>query len=418
MNWLTTQLEHIFKGGPAVLGRKAIIGLITAIHSVWAIPLIVFIRVMRPWWHIRMGTLIAERSGHFVFDAAYYFTLAKQAKAKLHATFLFWFPNATANAQWARMVRRNLTARWWVRYLIFFNRAIPGGQLHELPGTHGSRDVSGIIARSTSSLAFEQEEDEKARRWLRRRGWRDDEPFVGLLVRDSAYLSSHPLHASTARGHLGRHDHRDSDIATYTEAVRWLADRGYWIIRMGKTAHHPLEAARSRIVDYPFMNDQDDLYDIWLAANCRFFISTGTGIDSIPTAYRQPVVYVNYIPLNHICSYARNITVPKRLRWQHSGKALTLREQLQHGYLGAANYEAAGIAVENLTCGEISAAVMECEHRLTGQWQESDASRRRQARFWEILAASPEYHKLHGYIHPESRAGSDWLESMGDAFLE
>jgi putative glycosyltransferase (TIGR04372 family) len=278
--------------------------------------------------------------------------------------------------------------------------------------------VQGFLARSLKPFAFEDGEDERTKCWLRLRGWRDGEPFVGLLVRDSAYLATDPLHAAAARAHAGRHDHRDSDIATYAETAQRLAGLGYWVVRMGKIVDRPLPATHPRIIDYPFATNQDDLYDIWLAAHCRFFISTGTGIDTVAIAYHRPVVYVNYIPLSHICSYSNSITVPKHLVWKQSGTTLTLKEQLQHGYLGAARYEAADIVIKNLSSAEIGAAVMECEQRLTGRWQESEAARERQKRFWEVLASSPEFHRLHGYIHPESRAGSAWLESMGDAFLE
>jgi hypothetical protein len=61
---------------------------------------------------------------------------------------------------------------------------------------------------------------------------------------------------------------------------------------------------------------------------------------------------------------------------------------------------------------------LECAQRLDGTRVETENSRARQIRFWQALAAWPDFHKLHGYIHPESRVGSAWLESMGDAFLE
>lgn len=97
---------------------------------------------------------------------------------------------------------------------------------------------------------------------------------------------------------------------------------------------------------------------------------------------------------------------------------LTLKEHLRHDYLSAQQYEQAGIAIENLTPGEINAAVLECAQRLDGTWVETENSRARQIRFCQALTAWPDFHKLHGYIHPESRVGSAWLESMGGAFLE
>ena len=138
----------------------------------------------------------------------------------------------------------------------------------------------------------------------------------------------------------------------------------------------------------------------------------------VPVVYGRPVVFVNYIPLSHICSYAHSILVPKRLRWNDSGHLLTLKEYLQHGYLSARQYERAGIAIEDLSPAEIMRAVTECEQRQAGTWVETEENRERQIRFWKALASWPDFHKLHGYIHPESRVGCAWLESMGDAFLD
>ena len=417
-NWFHAQWQHVRTGGWPALRHKLWLALATAINALWAIPLIALIRVMRRWLHVRMGTLIAERSGHFIIDAALYLARCNSPSDGPRTLDLFWFLEPTCNEQWARMVRRQLVARGWVRYLIFFNRLVPGWKFHTLPPTNGSRDIHGVLPRSSSRFEFADHETEAARAWLRRRGWRDGEPFVCLLVRDSAYLSSHPLHSKSKCDHSNRHDHRDTDISTYVETAQSLADAGYWVIRMGKTVHARFPSNHSRIIDYPFVVDQDDLLDIWLSANCRFFVSTGTGIDMVPVVYGCPVIFVNYLPLSHLCSYANSVLVPKNLRWKDGGRLLTLKEHLRHDFGSAQQYEQAGIAVEDLTAGEIKAAVMECEQRLAGSWQETGQDRARQTRFWQALAAWPDFAKLHGYIHPESRVGSRWLESMGDAFLE
>lgn len=418
MNWLSAQWGQIRVGGLPVLRHKVCLALIAGLNALWIIPLLIVIRLVRSWLHVRMGTLISERSGHFVFDAAMYLANSTVQSRNPRTIDLFWFLEPTCNEQWAHMVRRQLSVHWWVRYLIFFNRAIPGGALHNLPSTNGSRDIDGILPRSTSRFAFATDEEIAAKAWLRRRGWQEGQPFICLLVRDSAYLSSHPLHLKGESDHSSRHSHRDTDIDTYVEAVQSLADKGNLVIRMGKIAHRRFPLKHSRVVDYPFVEDQDDLLDIWLSANCSFFISTGTGIDMVPVAYGCPVIFVNYIPLSHLCSYANSVLVPKNLRWKDSGRLLTLKENLGQDYLSAQQYKQAGIAVEDLTPGEINAAVMECEQRLAGSWVETEENRGRQSRFWQVLAAWPDFHKLHGYIHPEARVGSAWLKSMGDAFLE
>ena len=158
-----------------------------------------------------------------------------------------------------------------------------------------------------------------------------------------------------------------------------MVDRGYWVIRMGKAMHKRLSLQHQRVIDYPFVEDQDDLMDIWLSVNCRFFVATASGIDTVPWVYgKPPVVYVNALPLSLCASPINNIWAPKHLRWKDSGRLLTLKEHCQHGYGHTIEYEQAGIAVEDLSPAEITAAVTECEQRVAGTWVETKEDQDRQ----------------------------------------
>lgn len=391
---------------------------IFALNALWAIPAVLLVRMSRPWVHVRMGYLDPSRIGHFVADAALYLASRSVQPRGVRFVDLFYFQSHTCNAQWARMARRQLFVRWWVRYLIFFNRLIPAGDKHDLPFTHGSRDIHGVLQRSRARFEFTSGEEQTAKAWLRRRAWQDGEPFVCLLVRDSAYLSSHPLHRAVDAGdRWSYHDYRDSDIEIFVEASQALVDRGYWVIRMGKVAHKRLAMNHPRVIDYPFVEDQDDLFDIWLSANCLFFVSTGTGIDQVSIAYGRPVTFVNLLPCSDAPSFARSTFAPKHLRWRDTGLQLTLQEILQHGYHHGTQYEQAGIAITDLSPSEITSVVMESEQRLAGIWIETEEDRDRQLLFWKALRAWPDFPRYHGYIHPEARAGAEWLKSMGNGFF-
>ena len=66
--------------------------------------------------------------------------------------------------------------------------------------------------------------------------------------------------------------------------MRWLADQGATVYRMGARVESALPAAHPRVVDYATNGMRTDLLDIWLAATCRIFLSTGAGLDSVATA--------------------------------------------------------------------------------------------------------------------------------------
>lgn len=391
------------------------------LNATWAFPAILVIRAIRPLVHVRMGILESSRIGHFITDASLFLARWDVQPPNKRTIDLFCFSSRPCNEQWARMVRRKLSIHWWVKYLVCLNRFLPGGTSHDLidPTTSANRDIYGILRRSSARIEFTSEEEENARVWLRRHGWKDGEPFICLLVRDSAYLASVPTHSDMNNDHWNYHNYRDSDIESFVEASQILIDHGYWVIRMGKTAHKRLPLRHQRVIDYPFVEDQDDLLDIWLSINCHFFVATGSGIDTLPWIYgKQPVVYVNALPLAHCATSVNHIWVPKHLHWKKTGNLLTLKEHCQHCYFRSEEYEQAGIAIEDLSSTEITAAVMECEMRVNGTWIETEENQKRQRRFWEVLRSWSDFSKYHGDIHPEARVGCAWLKSMGDAFLE
>jgi len=59
---------------------------------------------------------------------------------------------------------------------------------------------------------------------------------------------------------------------------------------------------------------------------------------------------------------------------------------------------------------EISDAVLEFEARLTGRWQPSEDEADLHERFWETMKAHPDFSKYHGWIHPDARAGTQYLK--------
>ncbi|MFM7448812.1 MAG: hypothetical protein ACKO24_09460, partial [Leptolyngbyaceae cyanobacterium] len=81
-----------------------------------------------------------------------------------------------------------------------------------------------------------------------------------------------------------------------------------------------------------------------------------------------------------------------------------------------------GIQVIDLTPEQILAAVQERWQRIQGTWVDTEADRDRHHRFWEILKSHPNFDKTRNWqypewIHPDSRVGTSWLRSLGDAFL-
>ena len=150
--------------------RLAANGLLLAINSVWAIPAVLLIRLVRPWRHVRVGKLVSDRIGHFVADATL-FLAAQSLQHPAELTLdLFWFARPTANRQWDRMISRTWITGWWVWNLVRIYDLTPGGSAHRNPAMHKGRDMDGNLQKTRARFEFMPAEDVAAEEWLKRGG--------------------------------------------------------------------------------------------------------------------------------------------------------------------------------------------------------------------------------------------------------
>lgn len=405
--FIRRQIQEVSDGGLPVLYRK-LIRRFSIFGVLSAIPAVLVIRAIKSICHIRFGTMISDRIGHFAGDAV--ILLSEKVLTEPHFVDWYWFNTPTCNDQFERMVRRVFYVRWWVKYLYLANRFIPGGSSHEMINPPGSLDIHGLLERAkninASYLPFSSDDEKEAESFLSGLGWKQGERFVCLLVRDSAYLDN-----AFPGNDCNYHNYRDSYIDTYHAAAMELAERGYWVFRMGKHMHHPFCCSHPRVIDYAFNEKKSDLLDIWLMANCYFCVTTGTGTDEISASYRRPIVYVNYLPVSHFSTWRKCICIPKHLIWRNSCEYVSLQEHLEHNYLHSSKYEESGIDVVDLSPKEIKDAVLEMEERLAGTWIENADDAELHQKFWEIFKSGPDFSKLHDFIHPDARIGASFLRN-------
>ena len=406
--FLERQNSQIQEEGFSAIWRKAK-KIVHFVISTMAIPVVLVLRLLRPLVWFRFGFFRAERIGHFVFDVEYYLCERELGIQPQKAIDFFFYPwGKPANAFFANMCERQLQVRWWSEYLYIANRWLPGGYQFEVNPAltrFGSRDVKGLFQQTNTQLYFTDEEDLLGREFLNNIGCMNGDKFVCLVVRDAVYLSQF------LDGSWDYHNYRDTDIDTFKEAALALAEKGYWVFRMGKAVLKPFIVGHPRIVDYAKSPCRSDFLDIWLSANCFFCITTGTGLDEVPRAFRRPSVYVNCLPTSNLVSYDHCITLPKHLVWQRNRQRLTLSEHLVCSYGASERYEQKGILVQDLSKDEILQTVIEMESRLKGTWQETKEDIQLQSRFWKIFKKNADFDKLHGQIHPEFRVSGTFLKA-------
>lgn len=365
--------------------------------------------------HFRFGEIKAYILGHFVFDIEYY--LRKRSLDGSDSIDLFFISGDVSNAQWLKMIKRNVYVSPVIKILFKSNRLLPNYQMYEvekIPQKVHSRDYEGIFDTTELQIRFTKEEDNEGKEFLRYLGLENNDKFACLIVRDHAYKNS-----LLKNRDWSYHDYRDSNIDAYIEAATALAGKGYWVFRMGKVVDRPFVATHPRVIDYASSEVRSDFLDVWLTARCAICISTGTGLDEISGINSVPTVFTNLLPLTHIPLYKFSLTVPKKLVWGISGRLLTIDEYMQHGHISSDEYEKEGIKIIDLTSEEICAAVMEMELVITGQNGLDPISFERQEKLIQMIFALDLKNKRRFQYHRDARAriGSDFLDQYWDDLM-
>jgi putative glycosyltransferase (TIGR04372 family) len=368
------------------------------------IPIVLILNALSPIIKFRFGYFSSDRIGHFSWDLAC--AIAKKEKVDSNDTVdLYYLQGCVSNTQLQVLAKRYLNVNQYYKYLVYAQIALGMSKKILVPNRHkgGSRDILGIIPQSRYDIKFSERENKNAVLYLKKYGWKEGEKFVCINVRDSAYFNENK---ST------RHGYRNCNIDDFEEAALQLISLGYWVIRTGKEVEKPFQIKNDKLIDYAVDINRSDLLDIWLCKNCHFFVSTGTGLDSVADIFRKPIVYVNYLPIAQIISWNNSITTPKKLFWD-DGQELSLSEHLEHNYSSTEKYQKNGIRVVDLTPSDISSAVCEMDQRLNNI-KLTKKQIQLQNKFWSMLENCEWYTELHGYKNPKASFSCIFLQNNPD----
>ena len=377
---------------------------------VLAVPIVLLVHSIRPIKLIRFGSLRSNRVGQFAINTELYLSAREIGLGKRNTLDLFWCPEPISNYQLKKMWGRCLKIYRFVKYLDRINRMIPWGTTHSVTMPEGykfiARDTDGLLTLTKPHISFTKQETLKGIDSIKRIGIEGDSPYVCFLGRDSTYLNTIEPNKD-----WDYHSYRDFDINDILEAAEYLSLKKMFSIRMGSITKKPLISNNPMIIDYA-TNYRTDFLDIFLTANCKFFVSCGTGIDTVADIFRRPVAHINFLPLEGIHSWYQNgLTIPKKIWSSKESRLLTFKEIIESGvgrFLQTKQYNEFGLKIIDNTPTEIAELVCEMEQRLTGVWVPDQDDEELQQCFWSLFQKS----ELHGTI--KARIGTSYLRDNID----
>jgi putative glycosyltransferase (TIGR04372 family) len=193
--------------------------------------------------------------------------------------------------------------------------------------------------------------------------------FVCLHVRESGFHQAwHDTNPGT----------RNADITTYREAIAAIVARGGYVVRLGDASMTPLPDEPG-LIDYALSSAKCDFMDIFLCAECRFFVGTNSGLGLIPPIFGKPCAMTNWSPIAIPQWYPNDLFIPKLVCSVADGRLLSFQE-LFSTPAGWAQFEKyfkdSGLTVIDNTSDEICAVVLEMMDRLDGNESRTEEEKR------------------------------------------
>ena len=191
---------------------------------------------------------------------------------------------------------------------------------------HMTKDINFAETFDGKSTLFDfnQEENNNGQKYFDKHEIQKDK-YVCFLLRTNEYYNSVGLSHRNEKMEF-----RNVNPTNYLPTIDYLIEKGFKVIRMGKGFTDPFPYYDNNFIDYAISEFRSDFLDVWLSANCKFFLSCTTGIGSLPMVFNKPFFLSNWFPVGRMISYA-----PKSMHLPRiavlNDKFLSLKEMIQTG---------------------------------------------------------------------------------------
>lgn len=241
--------------------------------------------------------------------------------------------------------------------------------------------------------------------------------YICVSARDKAYYIERLQRAGTE---AIMDEYRNSNIQSRCKAIDYLEQHEVQSVRMGCAVESVFN--KHGIVDYA-NKYRTEFMDIYLAANCQFFVSDLGGIQTLAMLFSKPMVILNVALLTTRCDNIPIFNAEKDLAifkkfWDIKNKRyLTIREMLAievDGVIYEENitlntfrlYREQGIVPIENTQDEVLAVVKEMYERLNGECMYTEEECQLQERYRAIVDNYPKKDN----ILSQWRIGTEFLK--------
>jgi putative glycosyltransferase (TIGR04372 family) len=225
--------------------------------------------------------------------------------------------------------------------------------------------------------------------------------FACLHAREGGFLRE------TAQSH---HRQKNVDVRTYVAAAEAIVAAGGWVVRVGDPSMRPLPELDG-VIDYAHSPIRSGWLDVYLAASCRFWLGSNSGLYMLAQNFGTPVAMANLVPHSFRIWGPDDVVILKRCLAE-DGRPLSFGESLRPELFHAADIERHGVQALDNSPEEIAELAREMLERTAGEAVYTAEDEERQHRYDALTPYYP-----YGI---SSRIGRDFLRRyehlIGDPF--
>jgi putative glycosyltransferase (TIGR04372 family) len=251
-------------------------------------------------------------------------------------------------------------------------------------------------------LNFSDEENRLAIEELQRMQLKKD--FVCVHARDSVFYPDRS------------DDLRNTPFENFVSASYYLGMSGINSVRMGaKQADINKDVFNKNIIDYSGKY-RTDFMDIWLVANCKFFLGNNSGFFYTSYLFNKPCAILNYPCFLESTPFGVNdIYTPQRLWDKKMKRFLTFKEISKHNigldWWEPLRFDREGIECIQITPQEILEVAKEMNEVLDGKYKYTEEDDYLQQKFKSVFKI------YHAPYHTPARVGREFLKQNKELFL-
>ena len=297
------------------------------------LPILLFILLIKPMFFIRFGNLGCERIGNFL--AAELYLLNNKFEKKRSKSFDIWIVGESlCNNQLLVMLKRKFFV---VNHLSFFWRILKLlSKYTDIFSQHiiiseNDLDTKNLLDKYPAHLKLTKEEIIKGESIFNQFKIPKKAKIVCLTIRDNSYLR-----VNNSSKNFSYHNYRDSDARNYIPVIKYLIERDYFVVRMGKTVSKKINIKSKKFIDYPFHPIKSDFMDFFFAHKCHFWIGTNAGLDQLADVFRKPMLVINMAPFGRLKMTRKKKILVSKTHINSKGKKLSINEIFK---AGAANLD-------------------------------------------------------------------------------